>query len=66
MDKLISLFQDLIDRYNISDEDVSRINSVVYGDDDEPGLFGDQFAEEAQMSEVREDEDIDEDVEDED
>lgn len=46
MEKLITLLQDLIDRYNITDEDVSKINDIIYGTEDEEGLYGDEYAAE--------------------
>lgn len=43
MDKLIGLLEDLADRYNFSDEDIAKINDVLYGTEDENGLYGDEY-----------------------
>ncbi len=43
MDKLIGLLEDLADRYNFSDEDIAKINDVLYGNEDENGLYGDEY-----------------------
>lgn len=58
MDKLIVLLEDLADRYNFSDEDIAKINDVIYGTEDEEGLFGDEYVkdEEYDESDVEEDE----------
>lgn len=58
MDKLIGLLEDLADRYNFSDEDIAKINDVIYGTEDEEGLFGDEYVGEKEYDEeyVEEDE----------
>lgn len=58
MDKLIVLLEDLADRYNFSDEDIAKINDVIYGTEDEEGLFGDEYVKDEEYDEgdVEEDE----------
>lgn len=51
MDKLITLLEDLADRYNFSDEDIAKINDVIYGTEDEEGLFGDEYVKEEEYDE---------------
>ena len=51
MEKLISLLKDLADRYNFSDEDIAKINDVIYGTEDEKGLFGDEYVGENEYGE---------------
>jgi len=51
MDKLINLLNDLADRYNFSDEDIAKINDVLYGNEDEKGLFGDEYVGENEYGE---------------
>ena len=51
MDKLIALFEDLADSYNFSDEDIAKINDVIYGTEDEKGLFGDEYVGENEYDE---------------
>lgn len=51
MEKLIILFEDLADRYNFSDEDIAKINDVIYGTEDEKGIFGDEYVGEDEYDE---------------
>lgn len=51
MDKLIMLLEDLADRYNFSDEDIAKINDVIYGTEDEKELFGDEYVKEEEYDE---------------
>ena len=55
MEKLVNLLMDLADRYDFSDEDVAKINDVIYGTEDEEGLFGDEYVKEEEYD-VEEDE----------
>lgn len=59
MEKIINLLLDLADRYNFSDEDIAKINDVIYGTEDEKELFGDEYVGEKEY----EDEDGEEYVE---
>lgn len=61
MDKLISLLEDLADRYNFSDEDIAKINDVIYGTEDEEGLFGDEYVGEKEYDEEDGEEYVEED-----
>lgn len=56
MDKLIGLLEDLADRYNFSDEDIAKINDVIYGTEDENGLYGDEYVGENEYVEEETDE----------
>lgn len=51
MDKLIGLLEDLADRYNFSDEDIAKINDVLYGNEEEEGLFGEEYVKEEEYDE---------------
>lgn len=51
MDKLINLLKDLADRYNFSDEDIAKVNDVLYGTEDEEGLFGEEYVKEEDYDE---------------
>lgn len=54
MDKLIAILEKLAEKYNFSDEEVYEINEILYGSEDEPGLYGDEYA--ADEEEYEEDE----------
>lgn len=51
MDKLIEILEKLAEKYNFSDEEVYEINEVLYGSEDEPGLYGDEYAAEDEYEE---------------